>query len=149
MNENLERPQAIVIDIDGTLTNGRLTIDHNGEKLFKQFHTRDIRAIRELVFNGYEVYLITADEWEGAKHFAEKVGAYFLNLRDKSHVLTIINKPFIAIGDDAWDIPMLNDAEEKYCPKDADYKVKQVKGINILKTKGGAGVVAELINQIL
>ena len=140
--------KAIVCDIDGVLTNGKLTIDSNGEKLFKQFHTRDVRAIRELIFNGYEVYLVTADEWEGARHFAEKVGAMFLNLRDKSHVLTIINKPFIAIGDDAWDIPMLNDAEEKYCPKDAHYSVQKLKGINILKTKGGEGVVAELINYI-
>lgn len=140
---------AVVIDVDGVLTNGNLTIDHNGEKLFKQFHSRDIRAIRELVYNGFEVYIVSADEWEGSKHFADKVGAIFLPMRDKKLVLQTIQKPFIAIGDDCWDIPMLNDAEERYCPKDADWKVKQVKGIKILKTIGGGGVIAELIHHVL
>ena len=141
--------KAIVCDIDGVLTNGKLTIDSNGEKLFKQFHTRDVRAIRELIFNGYEVYLVTADEWEGARHFADKVGAMFINLKDKGRVLEAIQKPFIAVGDDAWDIPMLNIAEEKYCPKDAHYSVKKIKDIKIMGTKGGEGCIAELVNYLL
>ena len=67
----------IITDADGVLTDGTLTIDHKGEKVFKKFHTRDVRAIRELVANGFEIYILSADEWEGTRHFAEKVGAVF------------------------------------------------------------------------
>lgn len=145
----MDSPKIIVIDCDGVLTNGNLTIDSEGEKLFKQFHTRDVRAIRELIYNGYEVYIISADEWEGTKHFADKVGAVFLNLKDKTHVKELIKKPFIAVGDDSWDISMLKDAQVKYCPKDAFYKVQQIKGIKILQTEGGKGVIAELLTYLL
>lgn len=135
----------LYIDCDGVLTDGRLTIDHRGEKLFKSFHTRDVRAIRELVANGIEVTIVSADDWQGLEHFASKVGADTRFERDKGK----LPEPYIAIGDDAWDVGMLKRASRAYCPADADLSVRMLPGIRVLATLGGQGVIAELARDLL
>jgi 3-deoxy-D-manno-octulosonate 8-phosphate phosphatase KdsC-like HAD superfamily phosphatase len=62
------------------------------------------------------------------------------------------NVPFenyIAIGDDAWDVKMLENAVIKYCPADADESVKNIPGIKILDSKGGQGVISHLVRELL
>jgi 3-deoxy-D-manno-octulosonate 8-phosphate phosphatase KdsC-like HAD superfamily phosphatase len=136
----------ILIDCDGVLTDGRLTIDHRGRKQFKQFHTRDVRAIRELIYNGYEVVIISADDWEGINHFANKVGADVHICRNKECVPF---ENYFAVGDDAWDVGMLKNAIQAYCPLDADISVSSIPGIKQLPVMGGQGVIAAMIREIL
>ncbi len=140
---------AICIDCDGVLTDGTLTIDSRGEKLFKKFHTRDVRAIRELVSMGFEVYIVTADDWPGTAHFAEKVGAEVLVTKEKGKLFELIKVDYIAIGDDSWDIPMFKNAVMSFCPKDSINALFEDTNINVLDAKGGSGVVAEFLFQIL
>lgn len=137
---------TILIDCDGVLTDGSLTIDHRGRKMFKRFHTRDVRAIRELVCNGFEVVIVSADDWQGIFHFADKVGADVHICRDKSCVPF---SDYIAIGDDAWDVEMLKNAKKAYCPMDADASVQRIPGIEVLPVRGGKGVIAELCWRLL
>jgi 3-deoxy-D-manno-octulosonate 8-phosphate phosphatase KdsC-like HAD superfamily phosphatase len=137
--------RQIYVDCDGVLTDGMLTIDHKGEKLFKRFHTRDVRAIRELVVRGYEVTLVSVDDWGGLACFAEKVGAEVMVARDKG----ALPQPYVAIGDDAWDVPMLSRAEAAFCPLDADRSVLDLPGIVVLNAKGGTGVVAALLRILV
>jgi len=137
--------KKIFIDCDGVLTDGRLNISQCGGKLFKAFHTRDIRAIRELVFNGYEVTIVSSDDWPGGQHFAEKVGADFRYMRDKN----LNEEEYIAIGDDAWDVPMLKKATIGFCPSDSDKSVKKLKNVITLETEGGRGVMAEVCRRLL
>ena len=145
---HISLPQIVVIDCDGVLTDGKLTINSTGTKLLKQFHTRDVRAIRELVSTGHEVYIVTADDWEGTKHFADKVGAQYVYMRDKSKVPEMLgNRPYICVGDDAWDIPMITAAKVSYCPANADTLVKTFCH-GVLDTKGGEGVIAELLHVL-
>jgi 3-deoxy-D-manno-octulosonate 8-phosphate phosphatase KdsC-like HAD superfamily phosphatase len=139
-------PRRLIVDCDGVLTDGTLTIDHRGDKFFKSFHTRDVRAIRELVFNGFEVVIVTADEWPGLAHFAEKVGAdAMLGCRDKSRQAG----GYIAIGDDAWDVSLLRGAVLAFAPADADPCVLALPNVTRLETCGGRGVVAELARRLL
>ena len=139
-------PKTILIDCDGVLTDGRLTIDHRGEKPFKSFHTRDVRAIRELIYNGYEVVIVSADDWPGIYHFAKKVGADVCISRDKTQ---IPYDDYIAVGDDAWDVGMLKKAKKAFCPNDADLSALAVPGIVRVTTDGGHGVIAEMAREIL
>lgn len=142
-------PEVLLIDVDGVLTDGKLYIDHLGEKLFKAFNTRDVRAIRQFIAYGVEVYLLSADGWEGGPRFAEKVGAVFYELRDKAQIVEHLKgRRFWAIGDDAWDVGLLKAAERAFCPGDADYSVwhaMDVKDIYNLNKHGGHGVIAELL----
>jgi 3-deoxy-D-manno-octulosonate 8-phosphate phosphatase (KDO 8-P phosphatase) len=139
-------PKVILIDCDGVLTDGRLTIDHNGEKQFKQFHTRDVRAIRELVYNGYEVVIVSCDDWPGIYHFADKVGADVFISRDKKD---LPYTDYIAVGDDAWDVQMLINAKLAYCPMDADISVRRLPNVICLSVNGGNGVIADLTRRLL
>lgn len=135
----------VYIDVDGTLTDGKMYIDHTGEKMFKAFCSRDVRAIRELIANGCDVTLVSADSHHSAVHFANKVGADFRCLRDKSK----LPPADIAIGDDAWDTAMLKAAKRAFCPNDADPAVRSLMCVEVLKTNGGQGVIAEMIKTII
>lgn len=140
----MQENRVIAIDIDGVLTDGKLYMDHRGEKLFKSFNSRDIRAIRELIYNGIRVIFVSADDSKINKQFAMKCGAEFEYVRDKQGI-----HAHIAIGDDTWDIPMLKNAQIKFCPADADSEVKKIEGIKILPISGGNGVIAEMIHHVL
>lgn len=51
----------ILIDFDGCLTTGKLTITSDGKELpKKEVHTNGLGAIRELVAKGYHVVIVTA-----------------------------------------------------------------------------------------
>lgn len=131
----------VYIDIDGVLTDGKMYIDHTGEKMFKAFHSRDVRAIRELIYNGFQVILVTADDHPSGKHFADKVGAEFIFERDKSKLTTAD----YAIGDDVWDVPMFRSCNRNFCPFDAVDAVKGITGMWVLPSKGGHGVIADFV----
>lgn len=129
------------IDVDGVLTDGKIWVTHKGE-ISKGFNSRDLAAIRELISNGHQVHIVTASSWPGAESYINKSGAEFHILRNKEEI------PFqydVAVGDSAWDIPMLRKARFMFCPKDAQSEVRIMKDMNILQTKGGGGIMAELV----
>lgn len=134
---------TVVIDVDGVLTDGKVWYDSRGERT-KAFHSRDIRAIRQLVSHGYRVILLTQSSWPGINDYVKRTGAEVLINREK-----LPNEewgPYIAIGDDTADLAVLRSAALAYCPGDADLSVKSEACVNALYAKGGDGVIAELIN---
>lgn len=147
--------RLLVLDLDGVLTDGKQYIDHTGEKLFKAFHTRDIRAIRELVADGVEVHVLSADDWEGGRQWSQRVGAGFGVCRDKLEFLQSMPYPtseFGIIGDDAWDMSAMRwvagNGGVAACPFDADASVKELPGILLLGTRSGEGVVADFVRRL-
>lgn len=140
---------TILIDIDGTLTDGKVYFTQTGERI-KGFHVKDIRAIRELIAHGFEVICLTQSSWPGMKAWCKRTGAIVQTHRDKwAWVSKNITGKYIAVGDDTPDMETLRFAEMAFCPLDADDKVKQVENIHVLPVKGGEGVVAELIKIII
>lgn len=139
------KPNIIVFDVDGVLTDGKFTIDSTGNRS-KSFHTRDVRSLKELVSMGYEVYLITASSWSGLESFAEKTGTIIKVLRDKSEFNP--SEPFICVVDDSWDFALIEKAEKAFCPADAYWAVKAAEKVQALKTKGGEGTACEVLDII-
>jgi 3-deoxy-D-manno-octulosonate 8-phosphate phosphatase (KDO 8-P phosphatase) len=137
---DIKEVKILVIDIDGVLTDGKVWYTHSGERS-KGFHSRDIRAIREFIANGFEVLLCTQSEWPGALAFADRTGATVVIGREKP----VPKDPFIIVGDDTPDIELMKAAAEAYCPADADHEVK--KYCTQLNTAGGNGCIAELANR--
>lgn len=136
--------KKILLDFDGVLTDGKIFYTHSGEQ-FKGINTKDIRAIRELISYGYEVIILTASKWPGSKFFAEKTGADIIVLKDKSLYLKDLKEKYIAVGDDVWDISLINKANFFFAPKNADKSLRKYKKVKFLKTNGGEGVIAELV----
>lgn len=144
---------TILIDFHGVLTDGKQTISHDGKYMFDHVHVRDIRAIRELVARGFLVIIVTACASPIVASFAERVGAELVVARDKSGI--VYSPPVgrrtsdvVAIGDDSWDVAMLETADRAFCPADADPSVKAIQGIEILETEGGRGVIAEVLRKL-
>jgi len=129
------------IDIDGCLTDGKIWVDHNGN-ISKGFNNRDLAGIRELIAHGHEVHLVTASSWPGAESYLKRSGATLHILRNKEEI------PFrydIAVGDSAWDISMLRKAKIRLCPYNSQSEVKLMADMNVLRTKGGDGIMSEIV----
>lgn len=141
--------KIIIIDVDGCLTDNKVYFDSKGERI-KGFHSRDIRAIRELIANGFEVIALTQSSWEGMAHWAKRTGASVQTHRDKwAWVSKNVVGPYIAVGDDTPDMETLLFAELAFCPKDADEAIQRLSKVRCLPVAGGMGVVAELVKIIL
>lgn len=135
--------KTLVTDLDGVLTDGKQYITSDGLKLFKAFHSRDVAAIRELIYNGWRVVIVSADDDESGVHFANKVGAEFLHLRDKSQIPC---EYLVAIGDSAFDVPMLNKAKLAFYVPDMPREIKLENcTYHPLSTRGGEGVMTEVV----
>jgi 3-deoxy-D-manno-octulosonate 8-phosphate phosphatase (KDO 8-P phosphatase) len=132
---------VICCDIDGVLTDGKIWVNHQGE-IIKSFNNKDIGAVKELLAMGYQVVFVTASSWPGSDLYLKRSGAELIVLRNKEEI------PFhydIAIGDSGWDIPMLQKAKYCFCPSDASKEIKELDGVHILETKGGQGVMLEMV----
>lgn len=144
--------RTLILDLDGVLTDGKQYITSDGSKLFKAFHSRDIRAIRETVAVGIEVIVLSADDWPGAVTWCHSAGASFYNSRDKMEWVTNAKLNPIetaVIGDDSWDIPLLNWTQYAFAPMDSDPAVGLHTHAKQLRVCGGQGVVAEFVRVFL
>lgn len=143
----------VVLDCDGVLTDGKQYIGPDGDKMFKAFHSRDIKAIRYLVNQGIPVTVVSADDWPGAVAWCQRAGADYVNARDKLAAVTRIASDstgeVVAVGDDAWDLPVLSAVGFPFCPADAEHCVQSLDGMHVLPVEGGKGVVAALVNTLM
>jgi len=127
----------ILIDFDGVLTDGKRYIGTNGT--FYSLHSRDNAAIAELINEGYEVIIVTANNDPLVEEYARKRKCSYIYSREKDI------EAEIAIGDSTFDIKMMVKAKKKFCPKDAHSYVKKIPGMIVLDVKGGEGVIENLL----
>lgn len=149
---NSSKIKNILIDCDGVLTDGKVYYDAKGNRI-KGFHSRDIRAIRQLISHGYYVCIVTQSTWPGIKDFSDRCGCDVLMSRDKSREAIlpqlIGEQEYIMVGDDTSDCELLIGATLRFCPANADTFLKSaVPNINVLPEDGGDGVIADLVNKL-
>lgn len=143
----------IIIDADGCLTDNKVWYTHKGQRI-KSFMSRDIRSIKELISNGFEVLILTQSSWPGLKEFVKRTGAEIAVAQDKLKYITENNlKDFICVVDDIADIDVCKLANFTYLPLDADLgliaELRHLEiGFEILTTKGGDGIVSELVKEV-
>lgn len=140
---------VILIDCDGILTDNTVYYTSKGERS-KGFHSRDIRAIRELISRGYDVIILTQSTWPGVKEFSKRTGADVCQAIDKSEwIRDNVKGEYICVCDDASDIEMIKGAADSFAPSDCDPSLlNPMLGVTILKTMGGRGVIAELVTVL-
>ena len=148
----------LVMDCDGVLTDGMMTLTKNGDEI-KNFNAKDGQGIQELIKKGIEVGIISAGNPNVGiiERRADMLGinkVYVgrepkLNILEKWVSEMGISKQEVAyIGDDLKDIPVLESVGLSFCPANAVKAVKQKVDI-ILSQKGGDGCVRELIEDYL
>jgi len=156
MKEKLLKVRMLVMDVDGTLTDGAMYYSANGEEL-KRFNTRDGMGISLLNRAGIQTAILTTENTQIVKARAAKlkIDNVVLGSRNKRKSLeeliqsTGFKKEEIAyIGDDVNDEPAIKLAGVSGCPSDA---VEHIKGLVdfISKYPGGNGAVREFAELIL
>lgn len=148
--------RALVMDVDGTLTDGGIYIGKNGE-CFKKFYVRDGQAIKhKLPQLGIVPIVITGRESEIVQQRCRELDITLLrqNSTDKEKDLVeilqqehILLEEVAYIGDDYNDLCCMNIVGLKGCPQDAIQEIKQVADF-IAPSKGGYGAVRDFIDWI-
>lgn len=148
--------KMLVMDVDGTLTDGRIYIGANGE-LMKAFDVKDGYAIVHLREKGIEPVIITGRKSAIVQERAKELGIteLYQGVSDKLHQLIVVSQKFncrsdeIAyIGDDLNDLECIEYCGISGCPNDAVDIVKQNVRY-VCRNIGGRGAVREFIEWIM
>jgi 3-deoxy-D-manno-octulosonate 8-phosphate phosphatase (KDO 8-P phosphatase) len=154
--EAAKKIELLVLDVDGVLTDGRITYTSAGDEI-KSFNVRDGHAVKLARRSGLGVGIITGRESTIVRRRAEELGVrmVYQGALDKMESLkeivmeTGLGLEQIAyMGDDVVDIPVLKSVGLACAPADAAKEVLE-RSTFISDAKGGKGAVRELILFIL
>lgn len=148
--------KLLVMDVDGTLTDGKIYMSANGE-LMKAFNIKDGYAIAHLREYGIEPVIITGRESDIVKQRCKEIGITELHqgVGNKLFCLRTIceKRGFMLsqvayVGDDVNDLPCIQQCGHSSCPSDAVKSVKE-KVDYVCDMKGGEGAVREYVEVLL
>lgn len=148
--------KLFVMDVDGTLTDGKIHISAQGEA-YKTFNIKDGYGIKHILPKiGLKPVIITGRKSDIVQRRAKELGVELLyqNVIDKLCVLKELAgdcgyklDEIIYIGDDINDLQCLTNVGFSACPVDATAEVRDA--VNYISTKkGGDGAVRELIDYL-
>ena len=148
--------ELIVIDVDGTMTDGKIIYSQNGDEL-KSFCVKDGLAIASWIRLGKEIAIITGRSSKIVERRAKELGIShcYQGVHNKKEVLDKLLKKLnlesqnvASIGDDLNDYPMLISSEISFAPINASHYILDI--VNVLLTRnGGDGAVREMIEQLI
>lgn len=147
---------TIFLDVDGTLTDGKIYLD-NGENEFKAFNVKDGLMAAAAIKLGYDVIIMTGRKSKVVARRAAELGIeeYYQGVRNKKELLEqlMAEKKFdydnlAYIGDDLNDLAVMKKAGFAGCPADAAVEVKEISDL-ISEFKGGDGAVREILSHLL
>ena len=156
MIEKLKEIKMLVMDVDGTLTDGKIYYGSNGE-IFKAFDVRDGYRLIKCEEYGIITAIISGKSSEVVAGRARdlKIKEVYQGISNKIEILTMLidkyklSKNQVAyIGDDVNDLECMEYCGFSACPADALEEVK-TKVDYICKNIGGHGAVRELIYIII
>lgn len=147
--------QYVVLDVDGTMTDGSIYYDENGNEL-KKFNTRDAAGFFVAKEMGIKTIVVTGRECHATlRRMKEmKVDYIFQDVKNKAEFLAdyfqkngIEKKNVGYIGDDLNDYNAMQLCGFKACPFDATEEIKQLSDY-VSVSKGGYGVVRDVVRYI-
>lgn len=154
---DMKNIKYLVMDVDGTLTDGKIYIGEHGE-LFKAFDIKDGYGIHSLLKqNGITPIIITGRESTIVQKRCDELGIdeVYQGVSNKVDRMkqVVTDLSFVAyIGDDLNDLPSIravNDAGGiTGCPKDAIADVRNNVTF-VANYNGGYGAVREFIDWII
>lgn len=147
----ITKPQLLIFDIDGVLTNGRTALTASGDE-FKQLGFRDIDAVKRLARDGVQIAFVTGEDNPLVDVVAARFGVTHIvrNAKDKlSAIEQIALKRGLAlsdiwyVGDANRDAPALARVGAGFAPADASPEARAA-AHRILKSTAGNGVAEEV-----
>ena len=148
--------KLLVMDVDGTLTDGKIYMGENGE-VMKAFNVKDGYAIAHMLPEmGIIPVIITGRKSKIVENRAKELGITELYQRvgNKLAQLKIVAEKYNAtpeeiayIGDDLNDLECIEFCGVTACPVDAVEKVKKTVNL-VCNKKAGEGAVRDFIENI-
>lgn len=156
LNEKLKKVKLLVMDVDGTLTDGSLFYSENGE-VMKRFCAKDGMGITLLNKAGIKSAIVTSEISQIVTNRAKKLKIEHVILgsrnklqaiKDLAEQLEISLEEIAYIGDDVNDYFALKEVGFSACPKNANKIIKETV-YYVCKNKAGNGAVREICDLIL
>ena len=150
------RIDTLVLDVDGVLTDGRITRTAGGEEV-TSFHVRDGSGLKYWKRAGGKLAILSGRDSQAVLRRADELGvdAVRVNAKDKLPALEALLAELgstpertAAIGDDLTDVPMLRRCGFSAAAADAVEEVRRVADY-VTQAPGGHGCVREVIERIL
>ncbi len=154
MQDRTEEIKLIVYDFDGVMTDNKVYIDQNGSEMV-QVNRADGLGISEIKKIGIEQIIISTEENPVVSARASKLGITCLQGIDNKKIVLIkycktrnIDLKNVAyVGNDVNDREVMKRVGTTFCPSDAHKSIKKISD-HVMKTKGGYGVIRELLDLI-
>ncbi|NLK62521.1 MAG: HAD-IIIA family hydrolase [Fusobacteria bacterium] len=156
MIERAKKIKWLLLDVDGTLTDGKICMDNNGIET-KNFNVKDGFAIANAIKYGLNIGIVTGRNSEIVKRRAEelKIHEIYQNVKDKTKILNEIENKYnldrseiCYIGDDINDLGIMKQVGFAASPNDCVTEIKKISHM-ISSKNGGEGAVREIIEFIL
>lgn len=152
----MRKVNYLVIDVDGTMTDGGIYYDENGNEL-KKFCTKDAAGFFAARKAGIKIIVLTGRECSATKRRMEelKVDYLYQNIKDKVSFLknfmkenNLVKEEIGYIGDDLNDLSSMKMVGFVGCPKDSCIEVLEISDY-ISSLEGGHGAVRDVIEHML
>jgi len=156
LDRRLARVQLLLLDVDGVLTDGGVTIDNHGVES-KTFHIRDGLALRAWQRAGYRAGIVTGRSSRVVEVRAAELGIGIVRqgVEDKlaaaAEVLEACGLSWeetAFLGDDLPDLPVVIRCGVGAAVADASADLRQAADV-VTALPGGRGAVRELIERML
>lgn len=149
--------ELIVLDVDGTLTDGKITYTNNGDEI-KSFDVADGLAIATWTkILGKKAAIITGRTSTLVERRADdlNISHLYQKVHNKDEILqNILDEENLtwdnvaAIGDDLNDYKMLKKAGLSFTPANGTSYLKEFVDV-VCENKGGEGAVREMLEYII
>jgi 3-deoxy-D-manno-octulosonate 8-phosphate phosphatase (KDO 8-P phosphatase) len=152
----LRRARALVLDVDGVLTDGRLYYGAKGEAL-KAFHVRDGHGIKAVAAAGITVAIISGRKSAmvakrarelGIRHVVQGAGDKLAALTKLAAKLGLPLEHCVCVGDDTPDAPILSAAGLGVAVADAHADALAAADLTTTRP-GGRGAVREVCDWLI
>ena len=149
--------KLLILDVDGVMTDGIKYYDREGTVKLKTFCDKDWTAIKRFRAIGINVVFLTGDPYNVSilenrnLHVIANRGSGFHS--DKANYLDDILKQYDCteketayVGDDLFDLGIMQKVKYAYCYRDAPRCVRET--ANLLSAEGGQNVIMHLFDTL-
>ncbi|MBQ5619706.1 MAG: HAD hydrolase family protein, partial [Alistipes sp.] len=154
--EDIARVEAMVFDVDGVMTDGRIIPTGEGD-FIRCYNCKDGYALAYAIRHGYRVCVITGGYGKILERRLRMLGMqdFYIDCMDKITTLREYMKKYdlkpenvLYMGDDIPDLECMREVGMPVCPADSAPEVIECSRY-ISEFEGGRGAVRDIVEQVL
>ena len=154
--EDIARVEAMVFDVDGVMTDGRIIPTAEGD-FIRCYNCKDGYALAYAIRHGYRVCVITGGYGKILERRLRMLGMqdFYIDCMDKITTLREYMKKYelkpenvLYMGDDIPDLECMREVGMPVCPADSAPEVIECSRY-ISEFEGGRGAVRDIVEQTL